>query len=48
MGKKGWLDKKTQREAVSRGAQGFRDVGGRLMRRRHPGPAENEAGSQQP
>jgi len=46
-GKRDWLGKKTQREAASRGTQSFGDVDGRLMRRRHPGPVENEAGSQQ-
>ena len=38
-----WLDSKTESEVASRGTQKFRKVGRRLMRRRHPGSAENGA-----
>jgi hypothetical protein len=47
-GRRDLLGKKARREGASRGTQRFRDVDRRLMRRRHPGPVENEAGLRRP
>jgi hypothetical protein len=46
--KKRLLDKKAQRDCACRDRQWFRGVGRVLKRRRHPGPVENEVGSQPP